>query len=292
MHATMATGRRLVVRLLAVLGLLSFSFMLVFVVGDASGPTSPAGGLEPPGSIEAAIGAEHPDEAAHVTGAVAALAIGAIGLGGLLIRPERAGSGTQTAAAAFAMLITAVLVGNPDNYGQQAGMIDPAFAILALPPLAAALTAAPWRGWGSPSRHRRTYIALAILGAPLLWYGVDQGMMQRNTWPPLADPHHQAHWWAMSLLSWLIVLTIGGAALGGRGWRIGAATSGLAAVAVAASSLAVPAAASALGAGWAVATLVWGFTVVAVTWRNRRGEPGDGEPLGSVMPGDVVPTEA
>ena len=270
MHTTLAPGRRLAVRLLAAVGLLSFSFMLVFVIANASGRTSPAGGLAPPGSAEAAIGAAHPGEAVHITGTIAALVIGATGLGGLVIRPQRAGAATQTGVAALAMLITAVLVGNPDNHGQQAGVIDPAFAILAIPPLAAALTAVPWRSWSRSARHRRTLVALAILGSPMLPYAVHQGLMQRNTWPPLADPHHQAHWWAMSLAWWLVPLTVGGAALGGRGWRAAAAASGLAAGAVALSSLAVPRAASALGTGWAVATLTWGLTVVAATWVYRR----------------------
>lgn len=87
--------------------------------------------------------------------------------------------------------------------------------------------------------------------------------MQRNTWPPLADPHHQAHWVAMAIV-------VASAALSGAGWRLAAVTAGVAAVALAAASLLAPEAASALHPGWAVVALLWGGAVLAVTWREAR----------------------
>jgi hypothetical protein len=249
-----------------VLGLLTFNFMLMFVVGDALGRLGQDHELEPAGSPEAQFGADHPGETVHIIGAAAAVAIGATGLIGLIIRPDRAGSATQTGAAAVAMLITIGIVGDPDNYGGQGLPVDPAFLIFALPPLAAAVAAAPWRAWGRRALARPRLAVLASLALPGVWFGIDQGLMQRNTWPPLADPHHQAHWYAMSVLAFLIVLVVAGASLHGRGWRLAATTGGSATAAIAVASIADPSSASALPAGWAAAGLAWGLAVLAVTW--------------------------
>lgn len=262
-------GRRVAVRVLAVLGLLTFNFMLVFVATDAMGRVGQEAELVPAESTEAQIGADHPGESVHIVGAIAAVALGASGLVGLIVRPQRAGSATQVGAAAVAMLITTVIVGNPDNHGGQAGLVDPAFAIMAVPPLAAALVAAPWRVWRRDGLNMRLLV-LAAVALPGLWYALDQGLIQRNTWPPLADPHHQAHWYAMSVLVFMTVMVIAGTSLAGRGWRTAAFTSGAAATALGAASLLAPSAASALHPAWAAAAAVWGLVVLAVTWRGRR----------------------
>lgn len=268
--AELGRARRFAVRVLAALGLLTFSFMLVFVATDAIGRVGQEPELVPAESREAEIGASYPGEAVHIVGAIAAVTIGASGLVGLIVRPQRAGSATQTGAAAVAMLMTTVVVGNPDNHGGQAGLIDPAFAIMALPPLAAALVAAPWRGWTRAVVNRRLLVLAAVaLGG--LWYGFDQGLMQRNTWPPMADPHHQAHWYAMSVLAFTVVLVIAGASSGGRGWRTAAVTAGTGAAAVGAVSLFVPGSASALHPVWAAAAAAWGVVVLWETWRGSQG---------------------
>ena len=266
----LSRARSVTIRVLAVLGLLTFNFMLMFVVGDAVGRVGQDHQLEPAGSPEAQFGADHPGETIHIVGATAAVAIGATGLIGLIIRPDRAGSATHVGAAAMAMLITTVVVGDPDNYGGQGLPVDPAFVVFALPPLAAAITAAPWRVWRRRAIPRRRLAVLAWFALPWLWYGIDQGLMQRNTWPPLADPHHQAHWYAMSVLAFLIVLVVAGAAVHGRGGRLAATTAGSAATAIAVASLIEPSSASALPAGWSVAGLAWGLTVLAVTWFGPR----------------------
>lgn len=170
-------------------------------------------------------------------GALAALTIGASGLVGLIVRPQRAGSATHTGAAAIATLVTVGIVGNPDNYGGQAGWFDPAFAVLALPPFAAALSASPWRLWRPDALRRPRLLALAAIALPGVWYGVGQALMQRNTWPPLADPHHQAHWLVMALLAFMMVSVVAGAGLSGRGWRMATITAAAAALAVGTASL-------------------------------------------------------
>jgi hypothetical protein len=266
----MTRRRRTTVRLLAVLGLASFSFMLLFVVSDATERIGHVHQLEPTGSPEAQLGADHPGETVHITGAAAALAIGGTGLVGLIVRPQRAGSATQAGAAAIAMLITIAIVGDPDNHGGQGLWIDPAFLVLALPPLAAAASARPWHAWRQGGMRQPRLLVLAALALPGLWYGIDQGLMQRNSWPPLADPHHQAHWYAMSVLAFLTILVVAAASLHGHGWRIAAGSAGVAAAAIAIASLLDPASASALPMMWAAAAVIWGAAVLATTWREAR----------------------
>jgi hypothetical protein len=272
-------GRRIAVRVLAVLALLAFNFMLVFVVSDAAGRIGDAGeDLESPGSEAARIGVEHPGEAVHLAGATATLIIGVSGLAGLVVQPQRAGSATHVGLGAVAWLFASFVVGNPDNYGGQAGVIDPAFVILTVPAIVTALLAAPWGAWRR-GPVRPALLVAALIGLPWLWYAIDQGLTQRHSWPPLADPHHQAHWFTMSLLAGMILLLVAGSALPGRGWRVAAITAGTSAMAVAVASLAAPVAASALRPGWALGALLWGIGVLAVTWRASRSEAGDATAL-------------
>jgi hypothetical protein len=272
-------ARRTGVRVLAALALLAFSFMLVFAAIDAVGRIGEVAELEPPGSREAQIGADHPGEAVHITGALAAAAIGATGLVGLFMRPQRAGSATHTGAAALAMLAAIVVVGNPDNHGGQAGLVDPAFLMFVVPSVGAALLAAPWRAWRPRAVERPRLLMLAAVALPGLWYGLDQGLMQRNTWPPMADPHHQVHWYAMSVVALAIVLVVASSALRGRGWRAAATVAGGATAGVAIVSLLDPDAASALHPLWAIGAVAWGLAVIAITWTGARDRTSSGYEL-------------
>lgn len=261
---------RFAVRVLASLGTLSFSFMLMFAVMDAVSRIGREETLEPPGSLEARLGAQRPSETVHITGASAALMIGVSGLVALVIAPTRAGAANQAGAAAIAMLLGTVIAGNPDNQGGQAGFLDPAFLILAIPPLAASLLARPWRAWHMPARKRPAYFVLAAMGIPGLWYGSQQALIQRNTWPPMADPHHQAHWLAVSIGAFSVVLAVAAAGLPGRGWRVAATTGGLGAIGLAAASLFDRTAASALPGVWGLVALLWGSAVLWLTYKEGR----------------------
>jgi hypothetical protein len=262
-------GRRWSVRVLALAGLLTFGFMLAFVVGDAAGWVGPVKDLVPPGSPEAAYGAARPGEAVHLVGAASALTIAAVGLLGLALRPERDGAAYHTLAMTVALLAVLPIMGDPDNHGGQGLLVDPAFAVFAVPPMAAALLAVPWR---HGLRVRRPgYLVLAGLGLPALWYGTGQALLQRNTWPPLADPHHQAHWYAMALLSFVALAVMASAAWADRGWRPAALSAAAAAASVGIVSLASPEAASALAPAWAAAALLWGVAVLIPTlWSPSR----------------------
>lgn len=266
-------GRRIAVRLLAVLALLSFNFLLIFVFSDAVGRLGEVQELERPGSVQARIGAEHPGEAVHIVGAAAAVVFGVTGLAGLAVRPERAGSATHAGLAAVGWLLASAVVGDPDNHGGHVAPIDLAFVGLAVPALLAAFLAAPWRSWRAGRAPRHKFLLVALVGAPWLWHGVQQGLMQRHTWPPLADPHHQAHWFATSLIAFLIVLVVAGGSLAGDGWRLATITAGTSAVAIAVASVASPDSASALHPAWAAGALLWGFAVLGLTMRFARVHP-------------------
>ncbi|HVL52132.1 MAG TPA: hypothetical protein VM754_11585 [Actinomycetota bacterium] len=270
-ESALGRARRVAVRVLALPAILAFNFMLVVVLIDAAGRAGQTQPLEPPGSPEARFGAEHPGELVHLVGGVAALAMGVGGLGGLVVRPQRAGSATQAGLAAIGWLLVSAVVGDPDNYGGQAGPVDVAFVVLTVPALCSALLAAPWRAWrGAVPRPQFLWMALA--GVPWLWYGYQQGLMQRHTWPPLADPHHQAHWFVMSLAAVLIVLLAAGGSLHGRGWRVATATSGVSAIGIAVTSLLDLQAASAMRSVWAAAALLWGALVLLLTRHAGRSE--------------------
>jgi hypothetical protein len=263
-------GRRIAVRAFALLGLLALNFLTVMVVTEAARGADPQRALEPPGSPEAQIGGEHPGEAVHLTGALAALAVGVAGLAGLVIRPERAGSATHAAGAAAAWLVASGVVGNPDNHGGQAGAIDPVFPIMAVPALVAVALAVPWREWRRGGVRRPRLLLLAAAGLPWLWYGLDQAMMQRNTWPPLADPHHQSHWFTMALVGFGLVIIVAGASLSGRGWRTTTTTAGIAAAGIGVTSLLASDATSALPPVLAATAVLWGLAALALTWREPR----------------------
>lgn len=261
----MTRSRGRAVRVLAVIGLLAFGLSVLIVLQEVVDPVADEANLEPPGSPEAQMGADHPDETVHVAGAVAALALGGAGLLGLVIRPSRLGSARHAVAAAAGSVLVMAIIGDPDNQGGSAGPIDLAFLILAVPGLAAGLLATPVGAWRRREFARPRFLVLAFAGAPFLWYGADEALVQRYTWPPLADPHHQAHWYMAGVLAFMIVLVGASAALSGPGWRIAAVTAGLGAVTLGMASLAGPESASALAWPWALLAMGWGLVSLALT---------------------------
>lgn len=268
----MSTSRKVAVRLLAVVSLLSFNFMFVFVAAEAAGVISvePVASADDPLPSDAARkGAAAPDETVHVAGALAVMTIGATGVGALLIRPQRPGSSYHVLSAAIGLLSVLPIVGNPDNYGGQAGVVDPAFAVLAVPPLLAGVAAAPWRARAT-ARVSRPMLILAAIGAlPLVVYGIDQALMQRNTYPPVADPHHQAHWFAMAVFAFVVALVVATASIRATGWRLAAAVAALGVLAVAIASIADGDAASSFGRIGGVAAAIWAAAVLGFVLTSR-----------------------
>lgn len=265
-------GRRLAIRVVALVGLLLFAFFFSIIALNTLGvvPSGSEGSPDdPPPSQEARFGAAHPGEAVHVVGAVGVVAIGASGLVALIARPQRPGYGFQVLAGVSGVLLTLPLVGDPNNVGGQAGAIDPLLLVVVVPAFSAALLAAPWSRHRSEDRWRPRLLALAASGAiPAAWYGIGQALLQRNTFPPTADPHHNAHWWAMAIVAFMLILVMAAAALPGNGWRLGASLAATTAIGIGLASLAAGSSASALPAVGAIAAIVWGLVGLWLTFRD------------------------
>lgn len=252
-------GRRFAIRVVGAIGVVLFAFLSIVALNVLGVVPSGTEGSpdDPAPSAQARYGAAHPGEAVHAVGAVALVAIGGCALVALLVRPERAGYAYQVLAVMTGVLLTLPVVGDPDNVGGQAGPIDPLLLVLTLPALVAALLAAPWRRPEGPWRPRLLLLAAAA-GVPAGWYGIDQGLLQRNTFPPTADPHHNAHWWVMAIMAFTVVLVMAAGALPGRGWRLGTILAAVTAIGIGIASLAASASASALAPLGAVAAIAWG----------------------------------
>ena len=97
----------------------------------------------------------------------------------------------------------AFIVGNPDNYGGNVGIFDPAFLILILPILLLWLLH-PYRKRilisNSSQASKAFALVFVVLLIPLFIYGVQQSLTQRNSFPPLSDIHH-SHWHTMGTLA-------------------------------------------------------------------------------------------
>lgn len=263
--------RRWAMRVFAIAGLLVITFFFGVVLADAtdlSSLRSVAGPDDPPASPAATAGAAAPDDVIHALAAATAITLAAAGLIGLILRPAAFGFTVHVLAAAATLLASGLIVGNPDNRGGQAGVLDPLTLILAMPLIAAAAASPSWRSLkrgGSPSMGRpsATSSAAVLLGAiGFTMVAVDQALMQRNTFPPAADPHHNAHWWAVSVAAALVAAVPAAGLLRHPGWRTGTFLSGLAALGVAAVSLLRPEAASALDPAPAAAAAIWGLALL------------------------------
>jgi hypothetical protein len=268
-------GRKLGVRIAAVVGLLLFLVFFGVVAADTVGlidPSAVGSPDDPPPSAAARYGAAHPGDAVHAAGAISVLALGAWGLLALIAWPERSGAAYQVLAVTVGVLITLPIVGDPNNVGGQAGWIDPLLAILVVPSLVTALLASPWRARSSGPGRPRLLLLAAIVAVPAAWYGVDQALLQRDTFPPTADPHHNAHWWVMATSAAMTVLVVAAAGLPRRRWPWGAVIAGAAAVAVGVASIADQGAASALAIGWALPAVVWGAVTAWLALRTDRRE--------------------
>jgi hypothetical protein len=263
-------GRATAVRITAAVGLVLFALFFGMIAADTLDliqPGAEGSPDDPPPSESAQLGAAHPGETVHAVGALGVIVIGGAGLVHLIARPDSTAAASHVFGAMIAILVMLPIVGDPNNVGGQAGPVDPLFVILVVPSLVAALIASPWSRWRDAGSTRIPLLVLvAVAAVPAAWYAVDQALIQRTTYPPTADPHHNAHWFVMAAAASMVVLVTAAGALRDRG-PLGARLSALTAVAFGGASLFDQAAASAVATYWAAAAIVWG---VATAWLTLR----------------------
>jgi hypothetical protein len=168
------------------------------------------------------------------------------------------------------------IIGDPDNHGGQAGPYDAAYLIFIVPSIAAGLLSpAPARPVGADRRTRVALVAMAALIVPpagLL--AVGQALAQRNSWPPVSDPHHNSHWYLMGLAALIVLALAMAAAVGRPGWQIPGLAGSLAAAGLGSALLVSPDLPSTPPAVWGSVGLAWGIVQMAVliagTARARR----------------------
>lgn len=205
----------------------------------------------------------------HGAAAISVILLAALPLAVLLVRPTSASLALQVLGAMLAFTGVQLVVGDPDNHGGQAGPFDFAYAVFLVPPAVAASLTRPWRSPVEQGAPRGRLWGLVAIGlAPALLYALDQALEQRSSWPPAADPHHNSHWIAASLLALLPITTVATAALGRRCWQLSAFSGGGVAIAVGALAVFSPGLVSSPGRIAAVVVTAWGVAVTGVSWRS------------------------
>lgn len=209
----------------------------------------------------------------HHVGAALFIGMIAVGLLAQLRAPERnIAAFWQVVVAVLAIQITNFIIGDPDNYGGNAGIMDPAFLIFVVPLLILAVLH-PARGRllraGTGMSPALTGISL-VAAVPLAVYGVNQALVQRNSWPPLADPHHQK-WFMMAFLAFALPLLGLVASFRLDGWRVPAWSAGITAGTFGLVSVLYPTLPSSVGQMWGSISVLGGVAVIGATmWKGGR----------------------
>ncbi len=217
------------------------------------------------------------DERVHAAGAIVMGLVLVTSLIWLLIDPADRPALTQGGLALASILLVGVVVGNPNNHGGQAGVYDLAYLVAAVPFLALAAVALrlpPTIRLQSPGRRTLLLLGVAALIA-LIPYALDQALAQRNSWPPAADPHHNAHWATMAHVGLLVPSLAGLAAIAAARWRrhawLAAASAGMLGL----IWLLYPDDVSSLGIGGGIAALLWSVAIAPMTSSSQNRWSGE-----------------
>jgi len=230
------------------------------------------------GAVSGLIGTDgstwnDPIHRVHHTGSTIFIGIIVVGLLAQLRAPEHnVAAFQQVVAGILAILSANLIVGDPDNYGGNVGIIDPAILIF-LVPVIVLVVLHPARARlfhrGLGMSHALVGIAL-VAAIPLAIYGVEQALAQRNSWPPTADPHHPK-WWMMATLAFGISFVGLLASLRTAGWHIAGWSAGMAAVLFGLISMLYPEQASSVGRMWGSISVLGGAAFIgAVVWEAGR----------------------
>lgn len=170
--------------------------------------------------------------------------------------------------------LTAVLaiIGDPDNHGGQAGPVDLANLVYLIPIAGA---------WGFHPRREELrrigphpdgpLLAVAVAaGIPALIYAVNQALEQRNSWPPKADPHHNAHWLTAGAIVAGLVLIALFAALRPRGHEVPLWIAVIGALVLGAVSVLAPETVSGFGRWWGIGSVAMAIVFGGLGLRSHE----------------------
>ena len=216
---------------------------------------------------------DDPIHRVHHVGIALFIGILVVGLLAQLHTPERSVAAfQQVVATVLAILIANLIVGDPDNYGGNVGIIDPVFLVFLVPVMVlAALHPARASLFHGGIGMSYVLIGVALAAAvPLAIYGVDQALLQRNSWPPTSDPHHTKWAWMASLAFTIPLVGLVSSART-AGWRVPAWSAGIAAVIFGLVSVLYPNHASSLGRMWGSISVLGGAGFIgAAVWEEGR----------------------
>lgn len=155
----------------------------------------------------------------------------------------------QVAASLLGLLLMAFIVGDPDNHGGNNAIFDPAFLLFIVPVVIMWFIHPDRRNVFSiytGKAHRGMLALYLTLLVPFSAYGVQQALLQRNSFPPLSDIHHQ-HWQAMAMVAFSTVLIGIVGALKSRGYVLPSVSASVSLLILGFLSILYPEAPSSLG---------------------------------------------
>lgn len=242
------------IRILTAIGLALYAFVFSFIVAADSGWTS--------------------DERIHFTGAVLMGLALLVGMGRLILRPRDRMALVHGAVALLAVLLVQVVVGDPDNQGGQAGPYDITYLIVSIPYIVAVILALRLPAEkGGRRKLDPVLLGIGLIGlAVTLLYALDQALMQRNSWPPASDPHHNSHWATMAQIGMIPGLLVIVSALPRVGSRVQALVAAFIAVTLGTVSVLYREDSSSLGLVGGTAAVAMGIVVGALAVRRFAGD--------------------
>lgn len=159
----------------------------------------------------------------HHIGAITFTGFVVIGLASQLYKNAKFVAGfQQVLAAMLGMIVTGFIVGDPDNYGDNLAIFDLAMLMFIIPVIVLYFLhpnrSQIFRFQFKDIDKTQLYLGLLVL-IPLSLYGVQQALLQRNSYPPLSDIHH-AHWHAMADWAFATIIIVLVSSLRAKGFII------------------------------------------------------------------------
>ncbi len=155
----------------------------------------------------------------------------------------------QVVATILGFVVMGFIVGDPDNYGNNVAIFDLANLFLVFP-VVLLVALHPDRKrilWPDFSKIKKSLLLLySTILIPFFVYGFMQSIVQRNSYPPLSDIHHQ-HWLAMSTVAFAIIFVGFVGALRSPGYLMPMGMSAFSLLVLGIVSVLAPHAASSLG---------------------------------------------